>query len=144
MRRRPPSSTAVSRPRRSGCSSGKPRPCPGRWPLRPCDDTRLLGEGEAYGFGTDGAMGAFADAGAWGPLQRLSQQVMEDNDPEAWKYSTGSAYFLRTREPGSGAELVAFAVGSDGVHPVWVGRSADGDVVGVVVLVEGMPDLMAP
>ncbi|MFD5417329.1 DUF4241 domain-containing protein [Streptomyces sp. NPDC127069] len=112
--------------------------------LRPCDDTRLLGEGEAYGFGTDGAMGAFADAGAWGALQRLSRQVMEDEDPEARKYSTGSAYFLRTREPGSGDELVAFAVGSDGVHPVWVGRSADGHVVGVVVLVEGVPDLVAP
>ncbi|MEK2493662.1 DUF4241 domain-containing protein [Kitasatospora purpeofusca] len=112
--------------------------------LRPCDDTRLLGEGEAYGFGTDGATGAFADAAAWGPLQRLSRQAMEDDDPEAWRYGDGSVYFLHTREPGSGAELVAFAVSSDGVHPAWVGRSADGDVVGVVVLVEEMPDILAP
>ncbi|MCX4683504.1 hypothetical protein [Kitasatospora purpeofusca] len=69
---------------------------------------------------------------------------MADNDPEAWRYGAGSAYFLHTREPGSGAELVAFTVSSDGVRPAWVGRSADGDVVGAVVLVEEMPDILAP
>ncbi|MFI8390656.1 hypothetical protein [Streptomyces sp. NPDC085540] len=51
---------------------------------------------------------------------------------------------MRTREPVSGAELAAFAVCSDGGHPVWVGRSADGDVVGVVVVIDRMPELAAP
>ncbi|MFF4447961.1 DUF4241 domain-containing protein [Streptomyces sp. NPDC001502] len=41
-------------------------------------------------------------------------------------------------------EAYGFALGSDGGHPVWVGGSADGDVVAVVVLVDGMPALAAP
>ncbi|MFF2792767.1 DUF4241 domain-containing protein [Streptomyces sp. NPDC058049] len=112
--------------------------------LRPGDDTRLLRAGEAYGFDTDGAMGAFADAGAWGPLRQRFRAAIEDRGDEGWTGHTGSAFFRRTREPASGAGLAAFALGSDGGHPVWVGRSADGDVVGVVVLVDGMPALAAP
>lgn len=113
--------------------------------LRPGDDTRLLREGEAYGFGTDGAMGAFADAGAWAPLQQRFVVAVTDRGDEGWmKEDAGSAFFRRVRGPGSGVGLAAFAVGSDGTHPVWVGRSASGDVVGVVVLVDGMPALAAP
>ncbi|MFE0009677.1 DUF4241 domain-containing protein, partial [Streptomyces erythrochromogenes] len=108
--------------------------------LAPEDDVRLLEDGHVYGFGTDGATGAFADAGAWVPLQERVHQVVDHNEQDDEDF-TGSMFLLRTREPGSGAELVAFAVCSDGCHPVWVGRSADGDVVGVVVVVDEMPDL---
>ncbi|QES55134.1 hypothetical protein DEJ51_13770 [Streptomyces venezuelae] len=112
--------------------------------LGPGQDPRRLGEGEAYGFGTDGATGAFADARAWGSLQRRFGTAVEDREDGGWAREPGSAFFLRTREPASGAELAAFAVTSDGSHPVWVGRSADGHVVGVVVLVDGMPAPAAP
>ncbi|THA85603.1 DUF4241 domain-containing protein [Streptomyces sp. A0592] len=108
--------------------------------LAPEDDVRLLEDGHVYGFGTDGATGAFADAGAWVPLQERVHQVVDHTDQDGEDF-TGSMFLLRTREPESGAELVAFAVCSDGCHPVWVGRSADGDVVGVVVVVDEMPDL---
>ncbi|MFJ8043919.1 DUF4241 domain-containing protein [Kitasatospora sp. NPDC096147] len=111
--------------------------------LRPCDDTWMLKKGQAYGFGTDGAAGAFADADRWDSLQELIRHAGEGRNSEAGEYEPDSASFLRAREPGSGAELAAFPLASDGVHPVWVGRSAEGDVVGVVVLVEGMPDLIA-
>ncbi|MFE6907722.1 DUF4241 domain-containing protein [Streptomyces erythrochromogenes] len=109
--------------------------------LAPEDDVRLLQNGHAYGFGTDGATGAFADAVAWGPLQESVDRAMDHNDPDDAEDFTGSMFLLRTREPESGAELVAFAVCSDGYHPAWVGRSAEGDVVGVVVVVDEMPAL---
>ncbi|MGZ9931507.1 DUF4241 domain-containing protein [Streptomyces sp. NC-S4] len=114
--------------------------------MAPEDDPRLLGEGEVYCFSTDGATGAFADAKEWGPLQELFDgavgrggQDTGEADPDPL-----SMFFERTRDPLSGAELAAFAVTSDGGHPVWVGRSADGEVVAVVVLVDGMPALAAP
>lgn len=112
--------------------------------MAPEDDPRLLGEGEVYCFFTDGATGAFADARAWGPLQERFDRGMADGDPDRGEPDADSIFLLRTREPVSGAELAAFAVCSDGGHPVWVGRSADGDVVGVVVLIDGMPELAAP
>lgn len=114
--------------------------------MAPEDDPRLLGEDEVYCFSTDGATGAFADAEEWVALQALFDRAMGSGDPDAgWTRTDPLSMFLaRTREPSSGAELAAFAVTSDGGHPVWVGRSADGDVVGVVVLVDGMPGLAAP
>ncbi|MFJ9945138.1 DUF4241 domain-containing protein [Streptomyces erythrochromogenes] len=110
--------------------------------LAPEDDVRLLEDGHMYGFGTDAATGSFADAGAWVPLQERFRQAMDRHDADLAEDLTGSVHLLRTREPVSGAELVAFAVCSDGYHPVWVGRSADGDVVGVVVVVDWLPDLV--
>ncbi|MFD7911195.1 DUF4241 domain-containing protein [Streptomyces sp. NPDC059752] len=111
--------------------------------MAPEDDPRLLGEGEVYCFSTDGATGAFADARAWGPLQERFDRVMAGDSDEG-EPDDGSTFLVRTREPVSGAGLAAFAVCSDGGHPVWVGRSADGDVVGVVVLIDRMPELAAP
>ncbi|MFF8837414.1 DUF4241 domain-containing protein [Streptomyces sp. NPDC015130] len=112
----------------------------------PHDDPRLLPENGIFGFTTDGATGCFADAGAWPPLLTLYEKVLIQGDPDldqdAYEHIEDSMYLLRTRDRASGGELVAFATTGDGTHPVWVGRSEAGEVVGVVVLVEGMPELL--
>ncbi|GGT58035.1 DUF4241 domain-containing protein [Streptomyces purpureus] len=110
--------------------------------LGPDDDPRLLGENEIFGFSTDGATGCFADAGAWEPLHRLFERHLVHGEPGAGEDISDSMYLLRTRDEASGGELVAFATTGDGTYPVWVGRSADGNVAEVVVLVEGMPTVL--
>ncbi|WP_240653694.1 DUF4241 domain-containing protein [Streptomyces sp. AcE210] len=110
------------------------------------DDPRLFIENEIAGFDTDGATGCFADAGAWEPLLALFERglIQEDPDldPDVYEDISDSMYFLRTRDQASGGELAAFATTGDGSYPVWVGRSEASEVVGVVVLVEGMPELL--
>ncbi|MFJ4776196.1 DUF4241 domain-containing protein [Streptomyces sp. NPDC088762] len=110
--------------------------------LRPGDDLRLFIDDQISGFDTDGATGCFADAGAWGSLLALYEKGLIQGDPDAAETISDSMYMLRTRDRASGAELVAFATTADGTYPVWVGRCAAGEVVGVVVLVEGMPALL--
>ncbi|MGW0817677.1 DUF4241 domain-containing protein [Streptomyces viridiviolaceus] len=114
--------------------------------LRPDDDPRLLRENGIFGFDTDGATGCFADAGAWESLLALFEkgliQADPDLGPEEYEGISDSMYMLRTRDQASGGELAAFATTGDGTYPVWVGRSEAGEVVGVVVLVEGMPELL--
>ncbi|MFC9398122.1 DUF4241 domain-containing protein [Streptomyces sp. NPDC057027] len=114
--------------------------------LRPDDDPRLLRENGIFGFSTDGATGCFADAGAWEPLLSLFEKGLiegdPDLDPDVYEDLDDSMYLLRTRDRASGGELVAFATTGDGTYPVWVGRSEAGEVVGVVVLVEGTPELL--
>ncbi|MFB7714125.1 DUF4241 domain-containing protein [Streptomyces sp. NPDC056105] len=101
---------------------------------------------EPIGFDTDGATGCFADAGAWEPLLALFEKGLIQGDPnldpEVYEDISDSMYLLRTRDQASDGELVAFATTGDGTYPVWVGRSEAGEVVGVVVLVEGMPELL--
>ncbi|MEU7072448.1 DUF4241 domain-containing protein [Streptomyces narbonensis] len=113
---------------------------------RPHDDPRLLPENGIFGFTTDGATGCFADAGAWEPLLALHDRGLvqgeRDMDTDVYEDIDDSMYLLRTRDLASGGELAAFATTADGTHPVWVGRSEAGDVVGVVVLVEGTPELL--
>ncbi|MEU6011091.1 DUF4241 domain-containing protein [Streptomyces sp. NPDC047453] len=113
---------------------------------RPDDDPRLLRENEI--FDTDGATGSFADAGAWEPLLALFEKGLiqgdPDLDPDVNEDISDSVYLLRTRDQASGGELAAFATTGDGTYPVWVGSSEAGKVVGVVVLVEGMPELLIP
>ncbi|MFJ5156391.1 DUF4241 domain-containing protein [Streptomyces sp. NPDC088353] len=114
--------------------------------LRSDDDPRLLRENEIFGFDTDGATGCFADAGAWEPLLALFEKGLIQGDPgldpDVYEDISDSMYLLRTRDQASGGELAAFATTRDGTYPVWVGRSEAGEVVGVVVLVEGMPELL--
>lgn len=69
-----------------------------------------------------------------GYVQLSMQASYEDID--------NSTYLLRTRDQASGGELAAFATTGDGTYPVWVGRSDAGEVVGVVVLIEGTPELL--
>ncbi|RAJ50748.1 uncharacterized protein DUF4241 [Streptomyces sp. KhCrAH-43] len=114
--------------------------------LRPDDDRRLFIEDQISGFDTHGATGCFADAGAWGPLIALFEKGMirgvPDLDPDVYEDISDSMFLLRTRDRAAGGELAAFATIADGTYPVWVGRSGTGAVVAVVVLVEGMPDLL--
>ncbi|OEJ97424.1 DUF4241 domain-containing protein [Streptomyces thermolilacinus] len=106
--------------------------------LGPDDDPRLLGENEIFGFGTDGATGCFADAGAWERLQRLHERHVVHGEEGVGEDIPDSMFSLRTRDAASGGELVAFATTGDGTYPVWLGRSADGEPTEVVVLVDGM------
>ncbi|WP_311137212.1 DUF4241 domain-containing protein [Streptomyces sp. I6] len=110
--------------------------------LGPDDDPRLLGENEIFGFCTDGATGCFADAGARESLHRLFERHLVHEEPGVGEDIPDSLYILRTQDEASGGELVAFATTGDGTHPVWVGRSADGDLAEVVVLVDGMPTML--
>ncbi|CAM5607541.1 DUF4241 domain-containing protein [Streptomyces avidinii] len=55
-----------------------------------------------------------------------------------WVYDAqGRRTYDLDMRPASGGELMAFATTGDGTYPVWVGRSGTGEVVAVVVLVEG-------
>ncbi|MFB6850973.1 hypothetical protein ACFCWV_00510 [Streptomyces sp. NPDC056341] len=66
-----------------------------------------------------------------------------DLDPDVYEDIDDSMYLLRTRDQASDGELAAFGTTGDGTCPVWVGRSEAGEVVGVVVLVERMPELLS-
>ncbi|MGW2275158.1 DUF4241 domain-containing protein [Streptomyces yangpuensis] len=100
--------------------------------LGPGDDTLRLSTGAAFGFDTDAAMGAFGDADAWQDLRGLLERAARPGSPEADEIaSTGAGVHL---DGGSlGADMAVFYTGGDGVYPVWVGRSASGEIVCVHV-----------
>ncbi|MEU9717369.1 DUF4241 domain-containing protein [Streptomyces sp. NPDC047976] len=100
--------------------------------LGPGDDTLRLREGEAFGFGTDAAGGAFADAGAWEELSDLLERARWQGSPEHDRLSD-SVVGMNLDGGTLGANLALFCTGGDGVYPVWVGRSASGEVVRVAV-----------
>ncbi|MFJ3828794.1 DUF4241 domain-containing protein [Streptomyces sp. NPDC090046] len=109
------------------------------------DDPRLFIEDQIAGFSTDGATGCFADAGAWEPLITLFERGLIRGEPDLDGFEgldDSSMFMQRTWDEASGGELMAFATTGDGTYPVWVGRSDAGQVVAVVVLVEGMPELL--
>lgn len=100
--------------------------------LGPGDDTLRLRAGEAFGFDTDGAAGAFGDAGVWQDLRDLLERARRPGSPEADRLA-GSVAGVHLDGGGLGADLAVFYTDGDGVHPVWVGRSASGEVVCVDV-----------
>ncbi|MFJ7781040.1 DUF4241 domain-containing protein [Streptomyces yangpuensis] len=110
------------------------------------DDPRLFIENQIAGFGTDGATGCFADAGAWERLVALYERGLIQGEPDLDGYEDiddGSLFMQRTWDESSGGELMAFATSGDGTYPVWVGRSDAGALVAVVVLLDGMPQVLA-
>lgn len=113
--------------------------------LGPDDDLRIFIEDQIAGFVTDGATGCFADAGSFGSLISLFERGLIDGEPDLDGYEdleNGSMFIHRTWDTATGGELMAFATTGDGTYPVWLGRSEEGELVSVVVLVEGMPEIL--
>jgi hypothetical protein len=88
--------------------------------LQPGQDPRVLPDGSFYGFAVDAGTGCFLDASAsaffgqsgWRGQLDMSQQV-----------------FAAPADPESGANLIGYHTWwGDGAYPVWIGRSADGEV----------------
>ncbi|MEU7477686.1 DUF4241 domain-containing protein [Lentzea sp. NPDC042327] len=94
--------------------------------LKEGQDVVVLGEGEFYGFGVDGGVGCFTDAAACTALAELIEESQEAEDLLMTPMGPTTAVLT---EPTSGATLVAYHSGwGDGTYPVWIGRSADGEV----------------
>ncbi|MFD0355841.1 DUF4241 domain-containing protein [Streptomyces sp. NPDC127110] len=109
------------------------------------DDPRLFIEDQMAGFTTDGATGCFADAGSFEALVSLFERGLIKGEPDLDGYEDlddGSMFMHRTRDAATGGELMAFATTGDGTYPVWLGRSEAGELVSVVVLVDGTPKLL--
>ncbi|MEU9381473.1 DUF4241 domain-containing protein [Streptomyces sp. NPDC048279] len=103
------------------------------------DDVRLLREDEIFGFDTDGAAGAFADASGWEELaDKYRRYLVEQEDNAGETVSDG---YMRTTDEATGSDLVSFYTGGDGTYPVWLGRASTGKPVSVVVVVSYLPDL---
>ncbi|MFG3281314.1 DUF4241 domain-containing protein [Streptomyces sp. NPDC048111] len=100
---------------------------PSEWDmlLQPDEDLELLGEGQFYGVGVDTGTVAFLDATRTVLEDQLDEDLFEPLDKR-----------LSVELPGTETEpnLIAFRAGQgDGTYPVWVGRTADGQVGCVVV-----------
>ncbi|WP_228389678.1 DUF4241 domain-containing protein [Streptomyces smaragdinus] len=106
------------------------------------DDPRLLLDGEAHCFGTDGATGSFADAAAWDSLSEKVRRFWEDDDETACDHLGDDV--LHATDPATGAGLVSFLTDGDGGWPVWLGRSATGELVSVAVVVIGRWPALPP
>ncbi|WP_052714018.1 DUF4241 domain-containing protein [Streptomyces katrae] len=109
------------------------------------DDLRIFIEKQIAGFDTDGATGCFADAGSFESLLSLFERGLIDGEPDLHGYedlTDGSMFIHRTWDSATGGELMAFATTGDGAYPVWLGRSEAGELVSVVVLIEGMPQVL--
>ncbi|MGW0993664.1 DUF4241 domain-containing protein [Streptomyces sp. NPDC002523] len=86
--------------------------------VRPGQDTRLLGEGEFYGFGVDTGMGSFLDVAGRDALRAVCEDGCKPGE---------------TTDPVTGTNLIAYHSGmGDGSYPVWIGRTAEGEVTCLV------------
>ncbi|MDG5808732.1 DUF4241 domain-containing protein [Streptomyces ossamyceticus] len=103
------------------------------------EDPRLLLDGHAYGFGTDGAAGSFADASGWATLSAKYRSFLMDRDGSAAENIADGC--IHTADEESGGDLVSFHTGGDGIHPVWLGRSDSGELVAVAVITSWLADL---
>ncbi|MFI6874579.1 DUF4241 domain-containing protein [Streptomyces sp. NPDC050400] len=102
------------------------------------DDTEQLISGDVIGFQTDTAMGAFADACGWWALTEPFRQFWERRGQ-----LPGAAFDRETEKVRSGEfEKVSYSAGQadlltipaeEGVTPVWIGRTAAGQVATVTV-----------
>lgn len=90
----------------------------------PGQDIRLLGDEGFYGFGVDSGTGAFLDASG---RESLAAAYRARTDRRDWSGD------IVTVDPGTGGNLIAYQSGrGDGSYPVWIGRTADGDVTCLV------------
>ncbi len=104
------------------------------------EDVRLLHDGGGFGFGTDGALGSFADASGWDThvdqvmtyYRRHSEKVPVDFVADG---------HLRSVDESTGSDLICFPTAGDGGYPVWLGRSASGEAVSFVVVTDYLSDL---
>ncbi|MET8952144.1 DUF4241 domain-containing protein [Streptomyces sp. NPDC004393] len=103
------------------------------------DDPRLLLDGHAYGFGTDGAAGSFADASGWETLSEKYRSFLMDSDGSAADNIADGCVHATDEETGS--DLLSFYTGGDGTYPVWLGRSDSGELVAVAVITSWSADL---
>jgi hypothetical protein len=103
------------------------------------EDVRLLREGEVFGFDTDGATGAFADAASWETLALRYRRFLVDNDEDAAQGSDEDG--IRATDAATGGGLISFLTDGDGTYPVWLGRAATGEPVCVVVQIDYLPGL---
>ncbi|MDH6134424.1 hypothetical protein P3T37_003827 [Kitasatospora sp. MAA4] len=99
--------------------------------IPPGEDARLLRDGQCFGFGVDSATGCFVDPTARTELGRRYVRALTSGGGED-VHGTDDGY-SKVTDDATGAELVTFMLGGDGVHPVWVGRDASGEVTAVVV-----------
>ncbi|MEV0039408.1 DUF4241 domain-containing protein [Streptomyces sp. NPDC050804] len=97
----------------------------------PGEDVRLLRDGEYFGFGVDSATGCFVDSTARTELGGRYMRALTSGGGED-VHDTDEGY-IKVTDDATGAELVTFMLGGDGVHPVWVGRDDTGEVTAVVV-----------
>jgi hypothetical protein len=90
-------------------------------------DMRILPDGGFFGFGVDGGQGCFYDASGAATLG--SNGWLADLDL-AGELDYNAAFFTApVTDPESGANLIAFQSGwGDGSYPVWIGRTAGGEV----------------
>ncbi|WP_412016454.1 DUF4241 domain-containing protein [Nocardia sp. KC 131] len=104
-----------------------------RWMMAvpPGEDVRLLRDGQYFGFGVDSATGCFVDSTARTELGcRYMRALTSGGDEDV--HDTEDGYSKVTHDA-TGAELVTFMLGGDGVYLVWVGRDDTGEVTAVVV-----------
>lgn len=86
--------------------------------LRPGEDPRTLRDNEYFGFGVDWGTGCFYDASSAAALAPLTGEFV-----------LGGEMAAELTDEKSGANLIAFESGwGDGSYPVWIGRTAAGDI----------------
>lgn len=86
--------------------------------LRGGQDPRMLPDGGFFGFGVDAGAGCFFDAAAASALARQTTEFV-----------LGYEESRELTDDASGANLIAFSSGwGDGSYPVWIGRTAAGDI----------------
>ncbi|MFD9600866.1 DUF4241 domain-containing protein [Streptomyces sp. NPDC056708] len=99
--------------------------------IPPGEDVRLLRDGQYLGFDVDSATGCFVDSTARTELGRRYMRALTSGGGED-VHDTDDGY-SKVTDDATGAELVTFMLGGDGVYPVWVGRGDTGEVTTVIV-----------
>ncbi len=101
-------------------------------------DPRALPDTGFYGFNGDAGMGCFYDTSAADFFAHQPRGWLGQSDLPRLAFTAPAS------DPGSSANLIAYHSGrGDGSYPVWIGRSADGEVACFVADMQLMPDDVA-